>query len=359
MKEALLEIARCPATGSALTISNAVIESGEIKTATLTSADGQHSYPVVNFIPRLMTDRRNYSESWGKLWGETAEILRDSYTGEKFHEETLFGEYGGEENDGAGSPFGFNWPRNLEGQRVLEIGCGSGNFTELLCSTGAELLSIDMSTAVDTLPPEVVLHPKVNVVQTDINSQSIVRNHFDRIWLFQVLQHTPVPADTLVTMRQLLRDDGLIAFTSYGGSTRYNPLSYRVIKRIPPNIQWPVIAALTPALVRLKYWLRAPFKANSLFFKAVTKLLYVADPRDIYIRVRRGEMKDYHFSSYYERTGDHGYLIKFVVLNTFDRITPEYTNNASHEMIEGWLADAGYSSFKTWGKGGVRALAVK
>lgn len=359
MKKSLLEIIRCPVTGSELSLSEVVNENGEIKSAILTSDDGRHSYPVINYIPRLLADSKNYSESWGKLWGETAAILRDSYTGENFHEETLFGEYGGEENDGVGSPFGFNWPRDLSGQRVLEIGCGTGNFTELLYSTGAELLSVDMSTAVDTLAPEVVLHPNVNVVQTDINTPSILRNRFDRIWLFQVLQHTPVPADTLMTMRELLRENGSISFTSYGGDVRYNPLSYRIIKKIPPGIQWPMIALLTPGLVRLKYWLRVPFSSGSFFYRLVSRLLYVADPRDIYIQVRRGQMNDYHFSKYYFRTGDHDYLIKFVVLNTFDRITPEYTNNASHEMIEGWLADAGYSSFETWGKGGVRASAVK
>ena len=359
MKDKLLEIIRCPVTGGGLELSDVVIENGEIKSAILNSADGQYSYPVIDYIPRLLTDRKNYSESWGKLWGETAEILRDSYTGEKFHEEVLFGEYGGENNDGIGSPFGFNWPRDLSGQRVLEIGCGTGNFTELLYGTGAELLSVDMSTAVDTLPPEVVLHPNVNVVQTDINTPSIVRNYFDRIWLFQVLQHTPDPADTLVTMRELLREGGTISFTSYGGSVRYNPLSYRIIKRIPPNIQWPMISWLTPPLVRLKYWLRMPFARGSFLYKIVTKLLYVADPRDTYIGVRRGWYDDYDVAKYFRRTGDHDYLIKFVVLNTFDRITPEYTNNASHEMIEEWLSIAGYSWFETWGKGGVRANATK
>ncbi len=359
MKAKLIQIIRCPVTGSDLTLSDVEIENDEIKSAILTSGDGRHSYPVINYIPRLLVDSKNYSLSWGKLWGETAEILRDSYTGESFHEEALFGEYGGEQNDGAGSPFGFNWPRDMMGQRVLEIGCGTGNFTELLYTSGIDLLSVDMSTAVDTLPSEILLHPNVNVVQTDINTPSICRNYFDRIWLFQVLQHTPVPANTLVTMRELLNENGIISFTSYGGGIRYNPLSYRIIKKIPPSIQWPMIALLVPWLVRIKYWLRRAINPASLFYKIVTKLLYVADPRDIYIRVRKGELNDYYFAKYYFRTGDHDYLIKFIVLNTFDRITPEYTNNASHEMVKGWLSDAGYTSFEVWGEGGVRATAVK
>ena len=47
------------------------------------------------------------------------------------------------------------------------------------------------------------------------------------------------------------------------------------------------------------------------------------------------------------------------VVNTFDRITPEYTNSAGHETIEGWTRDAGFSSVETWGRGGVRARAIK
>jgi hypothetical protein len=52
--------------------------------------------------------------------------------------------------------------------------------------------------------------------------------------------------------------------------------------------------------------------------------------------------------------------MKYVVVNTFDRITPEYTNSASHETVERWLfEEAGYSRVETWGRGGVRARAFR
>lgn len=62
MKESLLKIIRCPVTGSELELSDVVIENGEIKSAILNSGDGQHSYPVINYIPRLLVDSKNYSE---------------------------------------------------------------------------------------------------------------------------------------------------------------------------------------------------------------------------------------------------------------------------------------------------------
>jgi hypothetical protein len=51
--------------------------------------------------------------------------------------------------------------------------------------------------------------------------------------------------------------------------------------------------------------------------------------------------------------------VKYVVINTFDRITPEYTNSAEHETIERWTRDAGFATVETWGCGGVRARAIR
>jgi len=51
--------------------------------------------------------------------------------------------------------------------------------------------------------------------------------------------------------------------------------------------------------------------------------------------------------------------VKYVIVNTFDRITPEYTNSADHETIERWTREAGFTSVETWGRGGVRARAIR
>ena len=268
---------------------------------------------------------------------ETGEILRDSFTGLPFHRNALHGTYD-ESADGLDdgrSPFGFGWPTDLSGERVLEVGPGTGNFTEHLARTGAELVCVDMSSAIDTLPEELITRSNVDVIQGDITTGILGPARFDRLWVFQVLQHTPSPPATLKELHGLLREGGELAFTSY--MTLYNPWYYRLTKRVPDHIAWRAIAWAVPRLLPLKYSLaRRPRRITT---RLALALLEPVDPRDIYVRTRRGGMRDYIHGALWERTGDHDLLVKYVVVNTFDRITPEYTNSADHETIERWTRD--------------------
>jgi len=328
------------------------IESGEL---TCESCSGH--YPIRRFVPRLVPSS-NYSRSWGKLWLETGHLLRDSFTGVPFHENVLHGLF--REDPGADdgrSPFGFAWPRDLSGQRVLEVGTGTGNLTEHLVRTGAEIVSVDMSEAIDTLPTELLRQPNLNVVQADINTPILEPESFDRIWMFQVLQHTPSPPDTLRGLKGMLKSGGEIAFTSYGGE-RFRAWYYPFTKRLPDRLAWRLIAFLVPRLVPLKYRLmkrRIPVVSSLL-----VKLLAPIDPRDIYFQTLEGEADRYIHGAVWNRTGDKDLLMKYIVINTFDRITPDYTNSATHATVERWLLDvAGFSSAETWGRSGVRARAVR
>jgi hypothetical protein len=176
--------------------------------------------------------------------------------------------------------------------------------------------------------------------------------------MFQVLQHTPSPPETLRRLRDLLRDDGEIAFTCYGGE-RFNAWYYPVTKRIPDRLAWRLIEWVVPRLAPVKYRLmKAP--RRSLPRMLALKLLDPVDPRNIYFHSREGEADRYIHGAVWKRTGDDGLLLKYVAINTFDRITPDYTNPATHETVERWLLDsAGYSSAETWGRGGVRARAAR
>lgn len=357
MKTRVLDVVHCPSCGGALTVvAGAREDRGEIRDGTLRCAGCAATYPIHGYIPRLAPEL-NYSASWGKLWRETGEILRDSFTEIPFHRNALHGSY-----DEAGtwhddrSPFGFEWPTDLSGERVLEVGPGTGNFTEHLVETGANLVCVDMSDAIDTLPEELLTRENVDLIQGDITTGILRGAEFDRLWLFQVLQHTPSPAQTLKDLRALLRPGGELAFTSYGYPP-YDPWYYRFTKRIPDRIAWTLIAAAVPRLLPLKFSLQR--RRKTFATRLSLALLDLVDPRDIYRQTRRGGMRDYVQGALWERTGDHDLLVKYVIVNTFDRITPEYTNSASHAMVEDWTRSAGYASVETWGRGGVRARAIK
>jgi len=357
VKPALLECLRCPRCGGRLRIEGGDPAGDEIETGELGCDGCPARYPIRRFVPRLVPEA-NYSRSWGKLWGETRHLLRDSFTGVPFHENVLHGAFSEEPGAGDGrSPFGFEWPRDLSGRRVLEVGTGTGNLTEHLVRTGGEIVSVDMSEAIDTLPEELLRQPNLNVVQADINTEVFAPETFDRVWMFQVLQHTPSPPDTLRNLRNLMKDGGEIAFTSYGGD-QFKAWYYPVTKRLPDRLMWRLSAFLVPRLVPLKYWLmkhRIPVLSSVL-----VKLLAPIDPRDIYFQTLEGDADRYIHGVVWKRTGDKDLLMKYIVINTFDRITPDYTNTATHETVTRWLLDtAGFSTAETWGRSGVRARATR
>jgi len=356
MKKKILKIMFCPECHGIFSVKNEVIKHKEIIEGTLECMSCHAEFPVIRYVPRLIKGY-NYSDSWGELWKETGHLLRDSYTGMTFYHDTLFGKYSEENIQKKGlSPFGFDWPRSLKSEKILEIGPGTGVCTEHLVKTGAELVCIDMSDAIDTFPENLLTQPNINVIQADINNNIIQENYFDRIWLFQVLQHTPYPGETLKVLKKFIKKGGELAFTSYGGEI-FKSWYYGITKRINDKFSWKYISLLSPILVPLKYRL---MKLNiSLIFKAAKLLLAPFDPRNIYYQTLEGKMDQWPSGIIWNKTHDYKLLMQYVIINTFDRITPKYTNSATHATIEKWSKEAGYSKIKIWGKGGVRARVYK
>jgi uncharacterized protein YbaR (Trm112 family) len=336
LKESLVKIIRCPRCGDHLEIKAAHIDKGEIESGSLSCPDCSATYAIRRYVPRLV-DRENYSDSWGKLWTETGELLRDSATGIPFHYNALHGEYSGQDGvwrDGR-SPFGF---------------------AEHLVNTCAEVTSVDMSNSVDVLPVALLTRPNLNVVQVDINSTILTLEFFDLVWMFQVLQHTPSPADTLKSVHRLLKDGGQLSFTSYGGA-RYEPFYYRVTRRMDDKLMWSLISYYVPMLVPIKYrFMTAGLPGLS---RLIARALHLADPRNIYFATRQGFADEYVHGQVWKRSRDKDRLMRYVVVNTYDRITPKYTNSATAETIRQWTYAADFSHVETWGRGGVRAVATR
>lgn len=358
MKQSGLKFLRCPACGGELEIAGGTNREGELYDGTIRCRSCEAEFPVVRYIPRFV-EPENYSKSWGKLWVETGGILRDSFTGIPFHRNVIHGRH---DESGQGlkgtSPFGFEWPKDMTGQTLLEIGTGTGNCTELLVESGAEILSVDMSEAVDTLPESLLLHSRLTVVQGDLFTGFIRPDAFERIWMFQVLQHTPVPPETLRAVRGFLESEGELAVTSYGG--RFDPWYYKYTKRLDDRRAWRILSVIVPPLVRFKYRARRFFDRLGItgVSRFISKALGFIDPREIWKRTLDGDMDDYLMGEIWNRTRDPKLLMKHVIINTFDAITPTYTNNCKDlGTMERWLADAGFARSEVWGERGVRAKA--
>src|SRR5580700_10396725 len=89
----------------------------------------KRSHPISNGIPRFVPSR-NYADSFGLEWQAfpTTQLDEDwqQMYRVRFFQTTDF-------------------PRDMRGQTVLEVGCGAGAFTGIILETQARLFSLDMS----------------------------------------------------------------------------------------------------------------------------------------------------------------------------------------------------------------------
>src|SRR3990172_1480901 len=107
----------------------------QLKEGSLKCSGCSMPYPIVNFIPRFLSDQTNYCSGFGYQWNKHYQTQYDRYSGIPISERRFFEET--------------RWSRNEKCEILLEAGSGSGRFTEHATSTAAMVVSLDFSNAVD------------------------------------------------------------------------------------------------------------------------------------------------------------------------------------------------------------------
>ena len=100
------------------------------------------------------------------------------------------------------------WERNLEGQLILEAGCGSGRFMEHAVKTGADVISFDYSNAVEANYKSNGNNKNLLIIQANIFNMPFKDNTFDKVFCFGMLQHTPNPKKAFFELIRVLKTGG-------------------------------------------------------------------------------------------------------------------------------------------------------
>jgi len=97
--------------------------------------------------------------------------------------------------------------------RVLEIGCGTGVFTDYFCKEGFDLCGIDISVdLVKKLKSKCYNNARLNLCAADVENLPFPSNSFDAVVGICVLHHLNVePA--LREIRRVVKTDGIILFS--------------------------------------------------------------------------------------------------------------------------------------------------
>ena len=298
MRREHLSLLVCPACHCELTC---VDHSDDIREALLVCAGCKLEYPVIAGVPRFVP-RENYASGFGLEWTKHARTQYDSYSGIPASEQRFFGQTG--------------WPKELGGETILEVGSGSGRFTEQAARTGATVVSLDYSYAVDANFTSNGARSNVLIVQADVFAMPFRPRSFDRLFCFGMLQHTPSPSRAFAALPGMLKPGGSLCADIYKVSFWRTFLQTKYWVR-------PLTRRMNPdrLYARVRRWVDFMWPLAGLIRRlpkgyAINWRLLVAD---------------------YSFLGLHGQMLKeWSYLDTFDMLAPRYDRPATKETFRQW-----------------------
>lgn len=311
MREEHIRHLCCPSCQGSLTLGDgARMNEGRVERGELSCRLCGASYPIVGFIPRFVPDE-GYLEGFGLEWNVHDRTQYDAHTGVSLSERRFFEETG--------------WPRRMDGELVIEAGSGSGRFTEHALATGATVLSLDYSRAVEANYRSNGDRDNLLLVQGDLFRMPFPHLYADRIFCFGVLQHTPDPRAALASLERHVKPGGeLVAdiyaktFPRYVLGTKYwvRPLTRRMpsqkLHRLTAryvDVMWPVAR-----LVR-----RIPRIGRQLNWR-----LLIGDYSDV--------------------LQDDPTLLEWAKLDTFDMLAPRYDKPARAKTVSRWCEELDFEA---------------
>jgi SAM-dependent methyltransferase len=304
-----VELLACPACRGALALSATAEAEDPVVTGELACRGCPAHYPIREGVPRFVP-AENYAAGFGFQWNTHARTQYDSHNGTRISETRFFAQT--------------RWPRRLVGQLVLEVGSGSGRFTEQAASTGATVVSVEFSSAVDANYSANGHLSNVLIVQADLYAMPVREASFDRVVCVGVLQHTPDVERSFRTLVRYLKPGGQLAVDVYRrprGIRRLLNTKYWVrplTRRIPPARLY----RITTSYVRTMWPLARVLARIPVVGRRLNWMLLIGDYQGVL------PLPD-------------SALREWAVLDTFDMLAPAYDAPQDRETLERWFVEAG------------------
>ncbi|HJU69145.1 MAG TPA: class I SAM-dependent methyltransferase [Gemmatimonadaceae bacterium] len=104
----------------------------------------------------------------------------------------------------------------VPGERVLDVGCGSGVITNLLAELGATATGVDGSADAIAYARETFQRPNLQFVHGLVDELDFPDASFDRVYCFELIEHLYAGQgrDLLRKCRDLTRPGGMLALTT-------------------------------------------------------------------------------------------------------------------------------------------------
>tara|TARA_B110000977_G_C11040111_1_gene478555 strand:+ start:791 stop:1738 length:948 start_codon:yes stop_codon:yes gene_type:complete len=261
-------------------------------------------------------DTIDYATNFGYQWQTFAKTQFDSQTGLTLTRDRLIEESEWELNE-------------LKDKVVLELGSGAGRFTEVLLETGANIVTVDMSSAIYANKDN-NLKNNVLFLRGAIEDILQLGIKFDYVLCYGVAQHTRCPSQTYHDCVNLLAEGGKLSIDHY-------------IKKIWPNRFYHPKYIWRPITKRL------PSKVLLQFIRSYMKIYLPCDM--LLAKIRPFLLSDFIRGilpfpcwNYYRAPGiqqNYENLYEWAVLDTFDALGAKYDLPASLREIESLAKELG------------------
>ncbi|MBK7256369.1 MAG: class I SAM-dependent methyltransferase [Ignavibacteriae bacterium] len=112
-------------------------------------------------------------------------------------------------------------------EHILDLGCGTGNLTQVLCSVlGARgrITAVDLAPAMIATARERVTDPRVQWVVADAMSLPLPDASVDRVICFSAWAHFPDPWRVAKELGRVIRTDGQLHIVHIDGRDKINAI---------------------------------------------------------------------------------------------------------------------------------------
>lgn len=244
MKRSLLHLLCCPDCNDPLTLKVAREIGGDVTDGTLGCARCCRGFPVINSIPRFVGEDA-YTDAFSLEWNVHRTTQMDGASGATDSEDRLRAT--------------LNMPlEHLEGKLVLDVGCGTGRFAEIVLKHGGQVVGVDLSFAVEAAQKNVGRHPNMHIVQADLFRMPLRLDAFDLVYSLGVLHHTPDCRKAFAQLPKHVKPGGRIVITVYSVGNKVYIASTNFWRRFTTHLPKRLLYLLMHMAAPLYYLYRIP-----------------------------------------------------------------------------------------------------
>jgi len=317
----------CPSCQNELDIIINGTEENRVMEGKLICDKCSQEYPVVKGIPRFVKDN-NYAANFGLEWNIHSRTQYDDSSGFKISEERFLNET--------------KWGKDLKGELILEAGSGSGRFTKHAVETGAMIISLDYSNAVEANYKSNSHADNLLIIQASIFEMPFKKNLFDRVLCIGVIQHTPHPRQAFHCLVDVMKKGGHICTDTYLKSFASIYLTPKyLIRKITKHMNPQKLYKLTVSYINF-IWPVTRVIRKIPFGKKIIWRLMVADYSDWMPNADDKTLKDW------------------AILDSYDMVSPAYDYPQTLKTYKKWHNEEGLVDIDVhYGYNGIESRAKK